>query len=236
MMKNYGFLPAAFLAIWCCGCVQPQNAAKQQAEVQKKIFRQAVKYTDFPVARTALYNIIALNPGDSAYVDSLFFFYASSRAFQQAVFLGNELIAKNPGDTTVRELLAISKQALGLMKEALEDYEALFAKTNSPDYLYQIASLQYNLKRVEECNRSVNQLLGMNSAENQKVDIQYGQNQSQQVPVKAAAYNILGVLARDVNQKETAIAAFRKALEVFPDFELAKGNLDALQKGTADKK
>lgn len=226
---------AAMLLLLTGGCAERPDSFRQ-IEIQKKIFREAVKYTDFPVARAALYNIIALNPGDSAYVDSLFFFYASTRAFPQAVFLGNELIAKNPEDTTVRELLAISKHAMGLMKEALEDYEALFAKTSYPDHLYQIASLQYNLKRVEECNRSIARLLEMPGIEKKTVEIQYGQNQAQDVPIKAAAYNILGVLARDVSQNEAAITAFQKALELFPDFELAKGNLEVMQKGTIAKK
>lgn len=230
-MKNQYSLALIVICGMLASCTPQQNPA-QQVELQKKIFKEAVKYTDFPVARTALYNIIALSPKDSVYVDSLFYFYANTRSFPQAVFLGNDLIAKDPNDTTVRELLAISKQAVGLLKESLEDYEILFNKTQKPTYLYQMASLQYTMKRVEECSRSINQLLGLPGIETEKVEIQYGQNQAQMVPIKAAAFNILGVLARDVNQDETAVSAFQKAIEVFPDFELAKGNLQVIREGS----
>ncbi|HXH17705.1 MAG TPA: hypothetical protein VNJ07_01375 [Chitinophagales bacterium] len=216
------------------GCIYDTASQIQQ---QKDIYTMARKYGDANAARSALFNLIVLHPKDSSWLDSLFLFYCDTRSYPQAVMLGNELIKKSPDDTTTRELLAISKQSLGLLKEALDDYEILLKATGKSAYLYQIATIQYNLKRVEECAVSIERLLAMPDIENENVLIQYGQNQNlqQRVPIKAAAYNIKGVLARDIGNKDVAVESFQKALEVFPDFELAKGNLETLRPAESNR-
>jgi Flp pilus assembly protein TadD len=51
--------------------------------------------------------------------------------------------------------------------------------------------------------------------------------------MKAAALNIKGIVAMDLNQESNAKNFFNQALQLFPDFALAKGNLATLaQKDT----
>ena len=59
------------------------------------------------------------------------------------------------------------------------------------------------------------------------------QQGSQEVPMRAAAYNVKGICAMELNQEEAAKQNFNKAVELFPDFALAKGNLDAMAKKKA---
>ena len=66
--------------------------------------------------------------------------------------------------------MAVSKQNLGLIKEALADYEKLYAAEKSVYHLYQMSTLQYQLKRYGECVVSLDQILASADAEKQKVN------------------------------------------------------------------
>ena len=46
--------------------------------------------------------------------------------------------------------------------------------------------------------------------------------------MKAAALNVKGIVASDLNQDANAKQFFNEAIKIFPDFVLAKGNLAAL--------
>ena len=57
-----------------------------------------------------------------------------------------------------------------------------------------------------------------------------GQGYTQKVPYKAAALNIKGVIAKQLNENSAAEALFKESLKVMPDFVLPKVNLEDLKK------
>jgi tetratricopeptide (TPR) repeat protein len=97
-----------------------------------------------------------------------------------------------------------------------------------------MATEQYQLKRYGECVASLDQIIASPESEKQKVNIRV-QGGGQEVIMKAAAYNVRGICASDMGQKDAARENFSKALEIAPDFALAKGNLEALDKKDDDK-
>ena len=143
--------------------------------------------------------------------------------------VGEGIVKADPKRNDMLEVVAVSKQNLGLIKESLADYEKLYAAEKSVFYLYQMATLQYQLKRYGECVASLDQIIGNAESEKQKVNIRVQQG-SQEVPMRAAAYNVKGICAMELNQEEAAKQNFNKAVELFPDFALAKGNLEAMAK------
>ena len=50
----------------------------------------------------------------------------------------------------------------------------------------------------------------------------------QNVPLKAAALNLRGIILTEINMKDKSKEALEAALKVYPEFALAKKNLDAL--------
>ena len=59
-----------------------------------------------------------------------------------------------------------------------------------------------------------------------KVNISFNEGHDQQdVPVKAACYNLLGTLSANDHKNDEALKDFNEALVLFPDFELAKQNV-----------
>jgi len=191
----------------------------------KSVYDLAYKYSDFVVAREALYNMISLKPERTGLKDTLTYLYYTSGDHYQVIVLGGELLVAKPDKAEILELVAVSQQNRGLLKDALESFEKLFAITKDVYHLYNIASLQYMLKRFGECSESLNTIIASTDTPGE-VTISDNSGQSQKVPLKAAAFNMRGVIALEINQQDVAKQNFQKALELFPDFALAKSNLD----------
>ncbi|MFN8298682.1 MAG: hypothetical protein U0T75_06210 [Chitinophagales bacterium] len=230
MMKK--LLSVFALSLTLCLAVNAQNDA---FDVQMRVYKGALKNYDLQAATIALYNMVALKPERTDLNDSLALLYFAGERYAQAYLIGEEIVKKDPNRKDMLELVAVSKQNLGLIKEALADYEKLYAIEKSLYYLYQQATLQYQLKRFGECVASLDRIISDPQSAQQKVNILV-QGGSQDVPMKAAALNVKGICAMEMNQEEAAKDNFTKALEVSPEFVLAKGNLDMLSKKQAEAK
>jgi len=201
-------------------------------DVQMRFYKSALKNYDLQAATVALYTMQALKPERTDLNDSLALLYFAGERYPQAYLIGEEILRNNTKRNDILELVAVSKQNLGLVKEALADYEKLYADGKSLFYLYQMATLQYQLKRYGECVASLDQIIGNPESEKQKVNIRV-QNGSQDVAMRAAAYNVKGICALELNQSEAAKENFTKAVQLAPEFVLAKGNLEAVNKKPA---
>ncbi len=215
----------------------PQTSQSPASDAHRKVYELAVKYNDMAAAVNAVYYILAQNPDDLAWKDTLAGLYFSMQAFAPALQLSSEVLAKQPENRRMLELQAIAFQAVGDAKSSLEMYEKLHKLTRSLYHLYQIAVLQYGLKRVGECEATLEQIISAPEAQTETVSITAGTNARpirQEVKLKAAALNVKGVLFKDKGDKAGAKKLFEEALKVEPEFELAKNNIDDLAKD--DKK
>src|ERR1043165_6876991 len=225
-MKKLIFTTLSFLTI--AGSLMAQDAF----DVQSKVYKQALKNYDLQAATIALYNMQALKPERTDLNNSLALLYFAGERYAQAFLIGEEIVKADGKRNDMLELVAVSKQNLGMVKEALADYEKLYSAEKSVFYLYQMSTLQYQLKRYGECVASLDQIIANPDADKQKVNIRLQQG-AQEVPMKAAAYNVKGICALELNQEEAAKQNFNKAIELFPDFALAKGNLEMVNKKKA---
>lgn len=225
-MKKYVFNFLLFCLV--SGLLNAQ--APDAFEIQNRVYKQAIKNYDLQSATVALYNMMALKPERADLNDSLAIVYFAGEHYAQAYLIGEAIVTADPKRKDMLELVAVSKQNLGMIKESLADYEKLYALDKSVYYLYQMATLQYQLKRFGECVANLDQIIAGADADKQKVNIRASQNQQQEVPMKAAAYNVKGICALEMNQPEIAKENFNKALGIAPDFALAKGNLEMMAK------
>ncbi|MFN8310677.1 MAG: hypothetical protein U0T73_12010 [Chitinophagales bacterium] len=223
-MKKLFFAATLFLIL-----AASNIKAQDNFELQMKVYANALKYYDLPVATTALYNAMALKPDRKDLRDSLALIYFASERYGQSYTIGEEILKDNPNRNDMLELVAVSKQSLGMVKEALADYEKLYAVQKQGFYLYQIATLQYQLKRYGECVASLDQIIADEGSKKQTVNIRNANGTNQSVPMVAAAYNVKGIVAMDLNQEAGAKDLFTRAVSEFPDFTLAKSNLAQLE-------
>ncbi len=215
--------------------VKPTSVAapKPSNELEVKIYETALKYGDIEVARNAIYALLVKHPDSLSYLDTLARLYFSNGNYVQCALTSKDYLTRDSANLFVREMLAISLSSLNKNKESLEQYEILYANTHSVFHAYQIAILQYVLKRFGECETTCAIILSDPKAGEQKVSISADEKNNQQVPIKAAAYNIRGVMYKELNRPDDAINSFREAVKIFPDFALAKANIEAM---TAPKK
>ena len=72
-----------------------------------------------------------------------------------------EVFEKQPDNQRILEILATAEQSEGNEKDALSYYEQLYPKTKDLYHLYQIITIQYDLKRLAECNANIDLMLAL---------------------------------------------------------------------------
>lgn len=194
----------------------------------KQIVKQALTYRDAQTAINSLHHIIALEGVNSSYKDSLAITYYNVGNYVSSHLLAKELLVTKPNNLQLLEINAVSLKNLNLSKEAIEAYEVLFAKTKNMAHGYQLAMLQFGIKRLVEAQTTIAQTLQSTPLENAYLQFPVDKETNQKVPLKAAAYNLKGLIAFELKDNATASSAFSKALEVMPKFALASQNANAV--------
>lgn len=243
-MKKY-FLSTGFFAAFFI-CLMPslqaqKNKGKQPVEamsvastpdaysLQKSIYNKALGYNDFEVAKNAIYTMLALKPEDTSMKDSLAIIYYNMSSYVPCILLGREILEKNKNNPTMLEITAASERNMGLLPESLDRYQTLYGITNSVFHLFQVASVQFDMQKYEDCKSTLDRVISNPDSDKQQVVMQTQQGQ-QPVPVKAAAYNMHGIISMTNKDPQNALVFIEKALQAYPEFELAKMNKEAIQK------
>ena len=237
-MKAYFFILSLLLIV---NSASVQNKTKSNSSTTEntndaakdfdlQLYTKAITFGDYEVAKSALFNMLVKHPENLNFLDSLVTLYFSLGQLPQCVFAGNQYLQKDTSNLSVMEMVALSYGQLGKNKESLEIYEKMFHSTGNIYYAYQTAVQQYYLKRIGECNQMIDIIIKDPKSETDKIAISVDQSTQQQVPLKAAALNMRGIILKELNMSEKAKAAFEESLQVMPDFALAKGNLELLNK------
>jgi tetratricopeptide (TPR) repeat protein len=196
---------------------------------EKNVLKTALNYQDYTVATNALYRLMDLDGNKMIWKDSLCVIYFKTGAYRQSLTIAAELFSERPADQRLMAVIAFSEKNIGLMKEALDMYERLYPLSKDLYDLYEIAGIQFSLKRLGECENSVNKLIDARDSDRIAIDLSYDINQKQTVPVKAAALNLKGAIMQELNKKPEAIHYFNEALKMAPEFMLARKNLQLLK-------
>ncbi len=209
---------------------QKKSKSNEGFENSYQKYKNAMKYLDYNTAITALHEILIIAPEKTVFKDSLLAIYFNSGNATSAVLLAKDLEAEGNTKASTYEVLALTYQNAGLLKESLAYYEKLNTKEEKLFYLYQIATIQFNMSRLKECSQTLAKIIGNAEASKQTIKIDYEKQAPQNVPYSAAAYNILGVLNLQIKEKEQALKNFNQSLTIYPEFILAKNNLELATK------
>ena len=194
-----------------------------------KVYSQALAYNDLNTAINALQGYIAVD-NDLKYKDTLSMLYFSNKAYVSSLILAEEVYKTAPSEFNAMARAAECYDELGDPKTAVNLYEQVVPKLNSPFYTYKLAVGQYQLKRSLEAEQSANAVLLDTSSKRIGVNFVGADGRTQAVPVNAAAANLLGVLKMDVKEYAAAKVFFQRSLDLYPKFEGARQNLEYADK------
>ena len=103
--------------------VTPTETSSPDTDFFQKTYHLAMKYNDLVSATNSVYQILAFDTSSVAWKDTLASLFLMRGSYAQAVYIGKQLLEKQPDNTRLTELVAISLQSLGDAKQSLEYYE-----------------------------------------------------------------------------------------------------------------
>lgn len=202
---------------------QPLSAASQHYLMK---YATASRWNDMDIARGALYDLIVENPSSDSLIFTLGYLYFENQKYASSLLIAQDLLVRDAKNEGYLELAAVSAQELGVHDRALVHFESLYLVNNNISTLYQIAFLQFNLKRLTEAMANADILLGRPEAATTKVVFNDPQGKPKEYPMKVAVINLKGLIALEKGDKAAAKKSFTDALALAPDFVLAKDNLE----------
>ncbi len=209
-----------------------QSYAQDSVSMKKhylQTYENAIRYNDISVAIHALHGYIAID-SSVQYKDTLSILYFNAKSYVSSLLLAEEVYKAQTSNVEAMARAAECYDELGDPKTSVGLYEQVVPKTKNPYHLYKLAVGQYQLKRTLECELSAKTVLADTTGKKIGVLFTSADGNQQAVPVIAASANLLGVLKMDAKNFAGAKADFQKALELFPDFAGAKGNLATCEK------
>ena len=229
MIKNNIILLIAItVSVTANAQIKKQAGVSLKTNPHLKVFTMALASGDANAASTAL-NYYLSEPGaNNQYADTLAMMYMQQGAFNQCYYWANKRLQINPGDNTLLELKGISLDKMQQPKEAIEIFEKLFAKTQSPYHAYKLMELQYGIKRLAECLATAQAAEKLTYKPEYLMTYNLGQ-QTGRTYLQAGVYNIHALALYDLDKKPEAKIYFEKALALDSSFALAKQNLDAMK-------
>ncbi len=194
------------------------------------VYRQSIAYNDARVAINALHGYVALDNGAQgfAYKDTLSILYFATKSYYPALLLSQEILKQQPDNVNALARSAECFQNLGDAKSAVTAFEQVCQKVKNPYYNYQLALVQYELKRIAECENNLKIVVADSNSNRIAVAFTLPNGAVQEVPANAAALNILGILQMDAKNLEMAKKYFEESLKKYPDFIGAQQNLQVL--------
>ena len=208
--------------------ITKDDLANIELSNHKKIVTQALTYNDAQTAISSMHYIVALEGEKSTYKDSLAITYFNIGNYVSSHLLAKELLEDKNENIQLLEINAVSLQNLGATKDAIEAYETLFSKTKNMAHGYQLAMLQYGIKRLAEAQATIEQTIQTEDIEKAYIQFAIDKTKNQNVPLKAAAYNLQGLIAFELKDNASAKQAFDQALKIMPEFALATQNANAV--------
>lgn len=196
----------------------------------RKMYKNASELRDIEFAKSALFALYTIVPDDTAVQMDLLSMYFTNKDFKQAMFLGEKMYKKDENNIYALDVMTKSQESVGNYSDAVLNYELLYQRTKNSYYQYLSAFCQFQLYRYYECSKYLVTVLQNPDIDSRNVVIDYGDDRTQEVPLRAAILNLDGLIKLELKQKEAAVQRFEEALKVYPEFVFAKNNLDEARK------
>lgn len=224
-MKRVLYLLLLFTAFYS----QAQADKAEALRLEKQVVNMAKQIGDPSIVKQGFYRIVAIEGENSTYKDSLAYVYFSARQYGPSFLMADEVIKRDPDHLEMLEIKAASLESLGAIDKSAEAYDQLFARSNNNFHGYNLAKLQFTLKKYEEAYKTIQEVEKLNDTGKYQITFSINANHVQQVELLAAIPYLKGLIEEELQKKPEAKISYEKALKIQPDFVFAKERLEGLQ-------
>jgi tetratricopeptide (TPR) repeat protein len=219
-LRNLGLVVMCFLFALSCknrnkpSPVEAYHFTKSVGDYQSALIHAHVAYVQ--------------DTSNEAWLDTLAHLYTK---LGQVEISDNIISRMHPNYQNGEEILRLSaKNSMmkGDINRSVRVYKDIIKFDPSPINLYDLATIEYDAGIFEDAEKTIRRMLEKGGLDTIAVNLTFGRKKPihQVVPIEAAGYNVLGRIELMRLDTLDAIAHYKKALEIFPDFEFAKRNLE----------
>ena len=205
--------------------IAPGDSIPWELRKQSFIYNTAKLFNDPVIARSALYNLIAENPGNIALYDSLSLLYIQYNQSASAALVAQQSLQIDPNNQFAMEIAATGFDNLGVKDRALDYYEKLYLANGSINTLYKISFLQLELQRHTESNTSLDIIINDPQSDENSIRFPTTDGLGQEVKLKAAAHRVKAMILEQKGEIEAAKAKYLEVLEMAPGFQVVQQQL-----------
>jgi tetratricopeptide (TPR) repeat protein len=226
-MKQLIFIFVA-TALIACNSNTSNQTSTSQTDTYRKLYDKSMKMKDLYTSIYAI-QMILLTDSTNGLRDSLPELYGAVNNIEACIQTNEETLKRYPNDEKFLNIKVLYLQQMGDMDGQFVLLEKLYAQTKKPQYIAQMASLQLAGGQTKEAMKTVNFIIDeFKNNKTDSLDIFLDEVNKQKVPVLAAAYNMKGYIYMQRKDITNAKEMYFKALEIYPDFEMPKRNLEAI--------
>lgn len=232
-MRSPLLLIIVLSGFFCLTSCKNSNKAHVQLETEHevKLYHQAIKFGDVGTAIATMQSLLVWDSTKTNYYDTLAVLYYHSQNYAQAIQAAQVIFEKQPDNIKLLQIASHSYQYIGRQDLAIPFYLKIADLQPDPVVHYEIAACYFAIKDYSKMNEFIEKIYSDKKSDTTKVTISFNQGRNEQdIPVKAACYNLLGTLSANEHKNQDAIKQFNEALILSPTFELAKQNLDYVNK------
>ncbi len=206
------------------------NNAPTEPNNNKALFEKSMAVKDYHTAILAIQYMLLKDSTLNLYEDTLPELYIATQNIEAADYYVTKVLVRKPNDERFLQIKALCAQQKGKVEEEFDIYNKLYASTNKLSYLYQITAFQFSTGQIEQAAQNL-ATLETKAATKDSVDFALSETEKQKVPLLAAVYNMKAYMQAQKRDLPGAKKYFESALKIFPNFVMAKRNLQQLMQG-----
>jgi tetratricopeptide (TPR) repeat protein len=225
---------AAALTLTACNNADKSASSASNQNLQK-LYKTSYDLKDIPTAITAV-QLILTHDSTNALRDSLPSMYLAMQNIDACLATTEDALKRHPQNEEYTKYKMLCLEQMGNADELFTLAKSLYNKTGKAEYIYKIASVQLVSGKFDEASKTINEMMEKYKNTKDSVDIFIDQSQSQRVPIIAACWNMKGYLYIQTQKYQQAGEAYQKAIQTFPDFVMARRNLQQLIQGAQQQR
>lgn len=184
-----------------------------------------IEINDIQIQENALINILAIDRNDTVNLYKLLDFYFVNNLYNKSYLLSKKYLEQNKNNINLLDYFSKSAEMIDRFGDAKIGYQKLYLFTDDTYYAYLLANCEYMLGNYKECLRQIGELERNDDTKKRYISFVVDENKNQDIVVFAAIYYLKGLTLQKNGNNDAASIAFKKAVEIQPDFELALKNI-----------